>query len=290
MNPGVARALLLLGCGAASLVALAQELRGHGDDLYQPRLRQPGKDVMWLPTPEALVMRMLAAAGTVASDVVYDLGAGDGRIPIAAAKEFGARAVGIEYDADMAALARRNSERAGVADRVKIVQGDIFNEDFSQATVVTLYLLPDLNQQLRPRILAMKPGTRVISHMWDMGEWEPDETFRVAESEAFLWVVPAQLAGRWTLGDARGMWSAKVDIVQRFQRIGGTLTLGTQAQPLMGAYVRADVMGFTFVDADGGVKSIRARVNGATLAGTLQFSGNLTPISGRRLAASSQPQ
>ena len=164
----------------------AQDFPQVGDELYRPRLRQPGKDVMWLPTPDAMVTRMLRAARTTSVDIVYDLGAGDGKIAIAAAKEFGARAVGVEYDGALAALARRNAERAGVASKVTIIQGDIFKEDFSRATVVTLYLLPDLNQQLRPQLLLMKPGTRVISHQWEMGEWEPDETFRVGESEAFL--------------------------------------------------------------------------------------------------------
>src|SRR5215470_1631551 len=155
-----ALAILWTSCLASG--ALAQESQ-FGDELYRPRLRQPGKDVMWLPTPDAMVTRMLEAAKTNRDDVVHDLGAGDGRIPIAAAREFGARAVGIEYDADLAALARRNAERAGVADKVAIVRGDIFSEDFSKATVVTLYLLPELNQQLRPRLLQMKPGTRVVS-------------------------------------------------------------------------------------------------------------------------------
>ena len=150
----------------------AQDFPRYGDALYEPRLRQPGKDVMWLPTPDAMITRMLQAARTTSADIVYDLGAGDGKIAIAAAKQFGARAVGIEFDSNLAALAKRNVERAGVADRVTIVEGDIFKEDFSRASVLTLYLLPDLNQQLRPRLLAMKPGTRIVSHLWDMGEWE----------------------------------------------------------------------------------------------------------------------
>ena len=163
------------GVALAALVALApaapaQDFPRYGDALHEPKLRQEGKDVMWLPTPDAMVRRMLELARTGRGDVVYDLGAGEGRIPIAAARDFGATAVGIEYDADLAALAQRHAERAGVADRVRIVRGDIFREDFARATVVTLYLLPELNQQLRPRILALKPGTRVVSHMWDMGE------------------------------------------------------------------------------------------------------------------------
>ena len=274
-------ATALLALAVATPVA-AQDFPQYGDELYRPRLRQPGKDVMWLPTPEAMVTRMLQAARTSSGDLVYDLGAGDGRIPIAAAKEFGAKAVGIEYDPGLAALARRNAERAGVADKVTIVHGDIFKEDFSRATVVTLYLLPDLNQQLRPRILAMNPGTRVVSHLWDMGEWEADATFRIGDSEAFFWIVPARVEGRWTLRADDDRWQGELAIVQQFQRIGGTLTLRDRTQPLLGAYVQGERLGFTFVDLDGGVRSVRARVDGAALSGSLQFSGNLTPIAGRR--------
>ena len=260
----------------------AQNFPQFGDDLFRPRLRQPGKDVMWLPTPDAMVERMLVAAKTTSQDLVYDLGAGDGRIPIAAAKQFGATAVGIEYDVDLAALARRNAERAGVAGKVTIVQGDIFKEDFSRATVVTLYLLPDLNQQLRPRLLAMKPGTRVASHAWDMGEWEPDATFRIGENEAFLWIVPARVRGRWTLQDDSGFFSGEIELTQRFQRVGGTMSLRGKTQTLLGAYVDGENLGFTFVALDGGVRSVRARIDGAVLSGTLHFAGNLTPIAGRR--------
>jgi hypothetical protein len=271
----------LLAILAAAPLA-AQDFPQYGDALYRPRLRQPGKDVMWLPTPDAMVTRMLRAAKTTSEDVVYDLGAGDGKIPIAAATEFGAKAVGIEYDGELAALARRNAERAGVASKVTIVQGDIFKEDFSRATVVTVYLLPDLNQQLRPQLLQMKPGTRVVSHLWDMGEWEPDESFRVGESEAFLWIVPARVDGRWSLKDERGFWEGELDLTQQFQRIGGTLTIRGKMQPLLGAYVHGESIGFTFVDLDGGVRTVRASVDSAALSGSLRFSGNLTPITGRR--------
>ncbi len=267
---------------AAATPLAAQEFPQFGDDLYRPRLRQPGKDVMWLPTPDAMVERMLLAAKTTSRDLVYDLGAGDGRIPIFAATQFGATAVGIEYDADLAALARRNAERAGVAGKVTIVQGDLFKEDFSRATVVTLYLLPDLNQQVRPQLLEMKPGTRVVSHAWDMGEWEPDATFRVADSEAFLWIVPAQVEGRWALQDEGGFVSGEIAFTQRFQRIGGTLTQRGRAQPLLGGYLEGEVVGFTFVGLDGGVRSVRARIDGDLLSGTLRFAGHLTPVTGRR--------
>ncbi len=260
----------------------SQDFPQYGDDLYRPRLRQPGKDVMWLPTPDAMVERMLQMAKTTSKDIVYDLGAGDGRLPIVAAKAFGATAVGIEYDRDLAALARRNAERAGVAGKVTIVAGDIFKEDFSRATVVTLYLLPDLNQQLRPQLLAMKPGTRVVSHAWDMGEWEPDATSRVGESEAFLWIVPARVDGRWTLRDEGGFFTGELALTQQFQRVGGTLTLRGKTQPVLGAYVEGDVLGFTFVDLDGGVRSVRARIDGGRLSGSLRFAGTLTPVTGAR--------
>ena len=275
------RATLLLVLGFAAALG-AQDLPRYGDELYQPRLRQPGKDVMWLPTPDAMVERMLTMAKTTSADVVYDLGAGDGRLPIAAAQKFGAKAVGIEYDRDLAALARRNAERAGVAGKVTIIQGDIFKEDFTRATVLTLYLLPDLNQQLRPTILTMKPGTRVVSHAWDMGEWEPDALQRLGDSEAFLWIVPARVEGRWVVRDAGGLFSGELSLTQRFQRVGGTLTQRASVQPLLGAYVEADILGFTFVGLDGGIRSVRARVDGNTFAGSLRFAGTLTPVTGER--------
>jgi SAM-dependent methyltransferase len=261
--------------------ARAQDFPRYGDEIYQPRLRQPGKDVMWIPTPDAMIPRMLSMARVNKGDLVYDLGAGEGRITIAAAKEFGATSVGIEYDPKMAELARRNAQRAGVADKVTIIQGDIFKEDFSKATVVALYLLPDLNHQLRPQLLKMKPGTRVVSHMWDMGEWEPDETVVQGESEAFLWVVPAPVAGRWTLRTQEG-WEAEARVSQLFQRIGGTLSIKGRTQPLLGAYVTGATMGFTFEDSDGAVRSIRVQVDGDRLAGQLRFVGNVSIVNGRR--------
>jgi SAM-dependent methyltransferase len=275
-------ALLFAAVLAASASLPAQDFPQYGDDLYRPRLRQPGKDVMWLPTPDAMVERMLQMAKTTSKDVVYDLGAGDGRLPIVAAKTFGATAVGIEYDRDLAALARRKAERAGVAGKVTIIEGDIFKEDFARATVVTLYLLPDLNQQLRPQLLAMKPGTRVVSHAWDMGEWEPDATARIGDSEAFLWIVPARVDGRWSLRDEGGFFTGELALIQQFQRVGGTLTLRGKAQPVLGAYVEGDILGFTFVDLDGGIRSVRARIDGGKLSGSLRFAGTLTPVTGTR--------
>ena len=148
----IARAIVVLGAFTPALAGLAgaQAVKPHGDAIFTPTPGQIGKDVMWLGSPEPMVGAMLRAARTGPNDLVIDLGAGDGRIPIAAARDFGAQAIGIEYDPKMAALAARNAERAGVADRVRIIEGDLFNHDFTRATVLTLYLLPEINLQLRP--------------------------------------------------------------------------------------------------------------------------------------------
>ncbi|HZQ61075.1 MAG TPA: methyltransferase domain-containing protein [Casimicrobiaceae bacterium] len=277
----VAFALVLVLVAATPVVA--QDFPKYGDEIYQPQYGQAGKDVIWIPTPDALVTRMLQMAKVTDQDLVYDLGAGDGKIPIAAAKQFGARAVGIEYNPDMAGLAKRNAERAGVADKVTIIHGDIFKEDFTKATVITLYLLPALNQQLRPQILKMKAGTRVVSHAFHMGEWEPDDVFQVEARDGFLWIVPASVEGRWNIRDQGSSLDATVDITQKFQRIGGTITIRGKTQPLLGAYVTGPNLGFTFVDADGGVRSVRATIDGTTLKGTLRFAGALSDITGRRI-------
>ena len=279
----IARRIAAAALAAFAVAALAmQGVPPEGDEEYRPRSGQPGKDVIWVPTPDALVTQMLRAAKTTAKDLVYDLGAGDGKIAIAAAKEFGARAVGIEYNPELAALARRNAERAGVADRVTIVTGDIFKDDFSHATVVTMYLLPELNLRLRPLLLRMTPGTRVVSHSFHMGEWEADEMLNLDTREAFLWVVPADVAGRWQFKEKEGSWEARVDIEQRFQRIGGTLTRGNTTRPLLGATIAGAQLAFTFVDSDGGIRTVRGRIDGDAFSGNLVFVRRETPVTGTR--------
>jgi len=160
---------------AAALFAAAPAAYAQQKD-FKPHVGQQGKDVVWVPTPDEVVERMLNMAQTKPEDYVIDLGAGDGKIAIAAAKKFGARALGIEYNPDMAALAQRNAQAAGVVGKAQIVQGDIFVTDFTQATVLTMYLLPSLNMKLRPQILAMRPGTRVVAHAFNMEDWEADES------------------------------------------------------------------------------------------------------------------
>ena len=236
-------------------------------ETYVPQRGQMGKDVMWLPTSDDLVFKMLDAAKVGPQDELVDLGAGDGKIPIAAARQFGARAWGIEYNKDLAALAQRNAQRAGVAERVRIVHGDIFKEDFSKATVVTMYLLEELNAQLRPTILAMKPGTRVLSNTFSMGDWEPDQVIRVTNGTGYFWTVPANVAGLWTLSglDEKGNATLKLD--QNFQRVGGTLTLQGKTQNLLGARMEGSALHFSFINADGLLKAVKVLVNDQVLSG-----------------------
>lgn len=199
----------------------------HGDDIYQPQVGQPGKDVIWVPTPEPLIRAMLAAARVTPDDFVVDLGSGDGRIPIIAAREFGARAHGIDYNGDMVALARRLADRQGLRGKVSFQRGDIFESDFSTASVVTLYLLPSLNLKLRPQLLALRPGTRVLSHAFDMGDWEPDQVIRTDVATGYLWFVPARVEGRWAF-EVQGQRFAAT-LTQKFQNLsarGGPLTSG----------------------------------------------------------------
>jgi hypothetical protein len=236
-------------------------------ETYVPQRGQMGKDVMWLPTSDDLVFKMLDAAKVGPQDELVDLGAGDGKIPIAAARLFGARAWGIEYNKDLAALAQRNAQRAGVADRVRIVHGDIFKEDFSKATVVTMYLLEELNAQLRPTILAMKPGTRVLSNTFSMGDWEPDQVIRVSNGTGYFWTVPAKVGGVWSLSglDEKGNATLKLD--QSFQRVGGSLTLEGKTQNLLGARMDGSELHFSFVNAEGLLKAVKVSVNGHELSG-----------------------
>src|SRR5258707_1533949 len=181
-------------------VALAHPGKGP----FEPFSGQPGKDVVWVPTSQALVDKMLDMAKLTPTDVHMDLGSGDGRTVITAAKR-GARSTGIEYNPDMVELSKTNATKAGVNDKATFVKADLFETDFSKATVITLFLLPDINLKLRPKILRLKPGTRVVSNSFEMGEWKADETVTVTEGcdtswcTALLWIVPAQVAGAYTI-------------------------------------------------------------------------------------------
>jgi SAM-dependent methyltransferase len=189
----------------------------------EPREGRPGKDVLWLATPPALAEKMLDMAAVTAADRVLDLGAGDGRLVIAAARR-GARATGLEYDPDLVALARRRAAEAGLAERATFVQADIFAIELPPAEVITLFLRGDLNLRLRPRLLALPAGTRIVSNTFDMGDWRPDQTARILDCDtwcfAHAWTVPAPVDGDWLLPEGR------LTFWQTFQELGGTLRRG----------------------------------------------------------------
>lgn len=259
---------------AAALAAFVFTLpaAAQKDRDYEPHIGQPGKDVIWVPTPDDVVDRMLRMAQVTAQDYVVDLGAGDGKIAIAAAKKHGARALGIEYEPEMARHAQRNVERAGVGGRARIQQGDIFATDFSQATVVTMYLLPALNLKLRPTLLAMRPGTRIVSHSFSMDDWEADEVSSLDGRRAYFWVVPARVAGAWTLELAGGGASERRELTleQRFQKIEGTVSLGDVNGGLREARLRGFHIAFAYVDNQGVRRDFTGRVTGARMEGAFR--------------------
>ncbi|HYF18113.1 MAG TPA: methyltransferase domain-containing protein [Ramlibacter sp.] len=237
-----ARRQITFATAALPLALLAGCAQTRED--FEPRVGQPGKDVIWVPTPDEVVQRMLDLAQVKAGDRLVDLGAGDGKIVIAAAKR-GARARGIEFNPDMVALSRRNARAAGV--NVQLEQGDIFQADFSEADVLTLFLLPHLNLKLKPILLDMKPGTRVSSHAFDMGDWEPDRKEDVLGRPAYFWLVPAKVAGTWTLR-AQDEAPMQVQLQQQYQKLEGHAVRGGAQVPLQnaalsGAAIRFDVAG-----------------------------------------------
>jgi SAM-dependent methyltransferase len=265
-----------------ALNTFAQSYVDGGDDKYNPRIGQEGKDVVWVPTGNELLANMLKTAKVTSNDLVYDLGSGDGRIAIAAAKDFGARAIGIEFNPEMAKLAQRNADRSGVSDRVKIINGDIFKEDFSKATVITMYLLPDLNIALRPTILKMKPGTRVTSHAFNMGDWEADVEIDTP-AKAYYWVVPAQVAGEWIIS---GMEPARttLKLSQHYQKIGGTLQIGNESQPLLNPRIDGSTLSFTYLDRNKSAHFVKMDVNNNEIKGIYKSrSYNDNVITGKRL-------
>jgi len=251
------RAALLAFAFAFSTLAYPQ---AQPAQKFEPEVGQPGKDVVWVPTPQAVVDKMLDTAKVTPNDFVMDLGSGDGRTVITAAKR-GARALGIEYNPDMVALSQENAKAAGVTSRAEFRQADLFKTDLTQATVITMFLLPEINKKLRPTILKLKPGTRVVSNTFTMGEWQPDETYTVEPNQGcesswctvLFWVVPAQVAG--TYKTPQGEFTLNQD----FQMLKGVLKAGGRTMPLEGK-VRGEEITIT-----NGAKTWKAKKNGTTL-------------------------
>ena len=246
---------ILLALFSALAVAQAQKAPA-----YEPSVGQDGKDVVWVPSPQVVVDRMLDMAKVTPADYVIDLGSGDGRTVITAAKR-GARALGIEYNPDLVELSKRNAAKERVTDRAKFVKADLFESEFSQATVITMFLLPDINLKLRPKILTLKPGTRIVSNTFKMGDWEPDEIVEVWPKEgcdtswctALLWIVPARVAGTHKLPQG------ELNLKQDFQMLSGTLRTEGKTHALQGK-VRGDEIAFKA----GGLE-YRGKVNGGRL-------------------------
>src|SRR5215210_3675590 len=256
--------------------AFGQTQPAKKDKGFQPSVGQEGKDVVWVPTSQALVNRMLDMAKLTPNDVLYDLGSGDGRTVITAAKR-GAKAYGVEYNPNMVALSRRNAQKEGVADKAQFIQGDIFETDFSKATVITLFLLPELNVKLRPKILDMKPGTRVVSNSFTMGDWQADQTQNVSEKEgctayctAYLWIVPAKAEGKWKLPDG------ELTLKQTFQNVSGSL--GTNE--ISKGRLRADQITFTAGNAQ-----YSGKVNGDTISGIVKSGSNNKDFTATRIGS-----
>ena len=266
---------------AAAALALPGAATAQNKD-FTPQVGQEGKDVIWVPTPQALVEKMLDMAKLTPQDIHYDLGSGDGRTVITAAKR-GAQAFGVEYNPDMVALSERAAAKEGVSAKAKFINGDIFQTDFSQATVITLYLLPSLNVKLRPTILKMKPGTRVVSHAFNMDEWQPDQTENVEGRTAYLWIVPAQVDGTWRWnGSGNGPKDYEVALRQQFQQVDGTARLDGRTGQLRDVKLQGDQISFTVLDADGARRDFSGRVSGNAMQGVAKQSGGETRWSATR--------
>ena len=234
---------------------------------FEPQVGQAGKDVVWVPTPQTLVDRMLDMAKLTPQDIHMDLGSGDGRTVITAAKR-GATATGIEYNPSMVELSKKNAAAAGVpAGKATFMNADLFETDLSKATVITMFLLPQINMKLRPKILDLKPGTRVVSNTFTMEDWEADETSTVGNGceswcTALLWIVPAKVQGTWTLPQG------ELTLTQTFQKISGTLKSGATPTPIANGRLRGDEI--TFV---AGGSTYTGRVNGNAMQGTVAGTG-----------------
>jgi precorrin-6B methylase 2 len=251
------RPVLLAVCALVLATSAYAQTTQAPSTTFEPRVGQPGKDVVWVPTPQELVEKMLDLAQVTKQDFLMDLGSGDGRTVITAAKR-GLRAQGVEYNPDMVSLAQKNAAAAGVSDRAQFVQADLFATDFSKAQVVTMFLLPSINMKLRPTILNMRPGTRIVSNTFTMEDWQPDQSETIQECSswctAHLWIVPAKVAGTWQ------MPQGSLTVAQEFQMLTGTL--GSTA--ISGGRMRGDAISFTV-----GNTMYNGRVEGNTIRGTM---------------------
>jgi precorrin-6B methylase 2 len=263
------RSLLVLCLLLISASAFAQAPPQETKAPFQPQVGQRGKDVVWVPTPQALVDKMLDMAKVTSQDFVMDLGSGDGRTVITAAKR-GAHAIGIEYNPDMVELSRQNADKEGVSDRAQFMKADLFETDLSRATVITMFLLPSINMQLRPKLLDLKPGTRLVSNTFTMEDWNADEIATVGDGcttwcTALFWIVPAKVAGAWKLPDG------ELTLTQDFQMVSGTLRHGSESLPVTEGRLRGATITFTV-----GSTKHTGTVNGTSMEGTTSSGAKWT--------------
>lgn len=275
----------LIGCGGeADARTTGQEPAEQSVDAFESTV--VSKDVPYVPTPQATVDEMLRMANVSSDDLVYDLGSGDGRIVVTAAKEHGARGVGIDIDPQRISEANANARAAGVTDKVEFIRGDLFQTDLRPATAVTLYLLPSVNLRLRPKLLEeLRPGTPVVSHDFNMGDWEPDEKKRVEHDDLFLWIIPAQVDGRWTSSAAGSGGPRTLEFDQKYQMVDGRVD--GAALHVRNGRLEGDRISFELAEGDMGLGSVveryEGRVNGNTISGTVELAdGRRTEWSARR--------
>jgi SAM-dependent methyltransferase len=259
LSATVARSALAV----AGIVALATGL--PADMSAQTRMRPAEPTLIYVPTPQSIVDKMLEVAKVTKDDYVFDLGSGDGRIPITAAKRYGARGFGVEINPKLIAEARANAKAAGVADRVEFRRQDLFQTSVREATVVGLYLFVWANVKLRPRLISeLRPGSRIVAHDFPVGDdWKPDVEEEFENRTVYLWYVPAQVAGTWTIEG--GPQPLTVQLQQKFQVIEGAATLNGRSVPLENASLRGDAIAFTIAGDDGQPMSFRGRVDGNTI-------------------------
>jgi hypothetical protein len=246
-----------------SLAALFAVAAIAGSASVHAQTERPPLDVHFVPTPEPVVEKMLELAQVTKDDYVIDLGSGDGRIVITAARKYGASGMGVDLDPQRIKEANANKEKAGVGDKVEFRQVNLFEADLSKATVLTMYLLPRLNIQLRPLLLDLKPGTRLASHAFDMGEWRPDRHAKVDGRDAYFWVVPAKVNGRWQVDDGKNKF--ELEFNQQYQEIQGTARTGDTTILLRETSLNGDEIRFTVEFEPGKPLAFRGRVKGNTI-------------------------
>ena len=255
----------MFGAVVFAAASIAAQSPSSQEEVFVPQVGQAGKDVVWVPTPPELVETMLNLAKVTSQDFVMDLGSGDGRNVIAAAKR-GARAIGVEFNPKMVELSRRNAAQAGVSDKATFIEGDMYEADISKASVMALFLLPSNMLQLRPKFLDLRPGSRIVSNTFGIDGWTPDETVTIengcsAWCTALLWIVPAKVGGTWRIG------AGELVLDQQFQIVKGTL----DGNPIADGKLRGDQIRFTV-----GSVEYTGRVTGNRIEGTVRGGGPAT--------------